>query len=234
MRLFGLTDPGRLRRRNEDAVAVDGEFGLAALAAGMGGLPDGDLASREAVETALAWLRAMDDGGHDALARAVLAANARVQALAQARGATMGTTLELLALDGDGRCRLAHVGDSRAYLWRDGALSRLTRDDSLVQELVDRGALTAREAARSAQRNVITRAVGLEAELEPALLRVTLAPDDLLLLCSDGVWDMLDDADIATHLAGAGADLARCAAGLVAAANAAGGADNIAVVLARR
>ena len=142
----------------------------------------------------------------------------------------MGTTLELLALDGDGACRLAHVGDSRAYLWRDGRLSRLTRDDSLVQELVDRGAMK----ARSPQRNVITRAVGLEAHVEPALMRVTLARDDLLLLCSDGLWDMLDDAGIAAHLEAAGGDLPRCAAALVAAANDAGGADNIAVVLARR
>ena len=234
MPLTALTDRGCLRRRNEDAVAVDDALGLAALADGMGGLPDGDLASREAVAAALAWLKAMDDGGHDALARAVLAANARVRALAEERGAVMGTTLELLALDGDGACRLAHVGDSRAYLWRDGRLSRLTRDDSLVQELVDRGAMNADEAARSPQRNVITRAVGLEAHVEPALMRVTLARDDLLLLCSDGLWDMLDDAGIAAHLEAAGGDLPRCAAALVAAANDAGGADNIAVVLARR
>lgn len=234
MPLAALTDRGRLRQRNEDAVAVDGARGLAALADGMGGLPDGDLASREAVAAALDWLKTRDDGGHDSLAEAVQAANARVRALAGERGIVMGTTLEVLALDGEGACRLAHVGDSRAYLWRDGRLSRLTRDDSLVQDLVDRGAMSADEAARSSQRNVITRAVGLEAQLEPALMRVTLAGQDLLLLCSDGLWDMLGDDGIAACLNAGAGDLRRCADGLVAAANAAGGADNIAVVLARR
>lgn len=234
MPLTALTDRGRLRPRNEDAVAVDEALGLAALADGMGGLADGDLASREAVAAALAWLKGRDDGGLDALARAVQSANARVRALADERGAMMGTTLELLALDGDGACRLAHVGDSRAYLWRDGRLGRLTRDDSLVQDLVDRGVMNADEAARSARRNVITRAVGLEAHVEPALMDVNLGREDVVLLCSDGLWDTLGDAGIAARLVTLGDDLPRCAAALVASANAAGGADNIAVVLARR
>jgi protein phosphatase len=244
MEIVGRTDRGRLRRRNEDWVALDEELGLALLADGMGGLVDGHVASREAVAAARGVL-------HDALASgeprdaaaaaallstAVAAANQRVRDLAAARGGVMGTTLEILWLDAGGTCRLAHVGDSRAYHWRAGELELLTRDHSLVQDLVERGHLDAQDARRSPQRNVITRAVGLEGNLEPALVTVELGAGELLLLCSDGLWDMLEDARIAGHLArcGAGRDgLAACADALVQHANEAGGLDNVSVVLAR-
>jgi len=245
MEIVGRTDRGRLRRRNEDWVAVDEGLGLALLADGMGGLVDGHVASREAVAAARGALRnALASGGPwddaaaaELLGAAVAAANRRVRARATERGVVMGATLEIAWIDAAGTCRLAHVGDSRTYRWRAGELELLTRDHSLVQDLVERGRLDPQDARHSPQRNVITRAAGLEASLEPALSTVELGADDLLLLCSDGLWDMLEDARIAGLLARCGAGregLAACADGLVQHANQAGGLDNVSVVLARR
>lgn len=245
MEIVGRSDRGRLRRRNEDWVAVDEGLGLALLADGMGGLVDGHVASREAVAAAQGVLHAAlasgeprDDAAAAALlGAAVAAANHRVHALATARGGVMGTTLEILWMDAGGTCRLAHVGDSRAYRWHAGALELLTRDHSLVQDLVERGRLDPQQARLSPQRNVITRAVGLEASVEPAQATVVLGGGELLLLCSDGLWDMLEDTRIAGHLARCGAGregLAACADALVQHANEAGGLDNVSVVLARR
>jgi len=244
MEIVARTDRGRLRRRNEDWVAVDEARGLGLLADGMGGLVDGHVASREAVaaahlvlQDALAATAPADDGATARLLHAaVAAANRQVRKVAAQRGGVMGTTLEILWIDAAGCGRLAHVGDSRAYHWRAGTLEPVTRDHSLVQDLVDRGRLDPEAARRSPQRNVITRAVGLDPELAADLTSFELGAGELVLLCSDGLWEMLEDARIAGHLARCGAGregLAACADALVDHANAAGGLDNVSVLLAR-
>lgn len=237
MNLVARTHRGRVRLRNEDTAAVDRSLGVGMVADGMGGLTDGHVASREAVAAALGHLRQRTAFGLPNpvdLAAALVAANAHLRRLAAGR--LMGTTAVLLCLDGAGHSAIAHTGDSRAYLWHRGRLSTLTRDHSVVQELVDQGALSREAARRSPHRNVITRALGLERDVAPDRIEVTLEAGDLLLLCTDGLWDMLDDAEIAGLLAGCGPadqDLGRCADSLVQAALDAGGHDNVSVVLAR-
>ena len=236
MDIVGRTDRGRLRERNEDSVGVDEALGVAVVADGMGGLQDGHVASREAVAAVLAHLGATPRPlGAAALEAALAAADARVRACARAAASVMGTTAVVLAMQ-DGCCRIAHVGDSRAYWYHRGVLAQVTRDHSMVQELVDRGLLSPQAARHSPSRNVITRAIGLDAPCQPDCVELAPAADDLLLLCSDGLWDMLEDGRIADLLTGCGAGreaLCRCMDALVDAANEAGGADNVTVVLAR-
>lgn len=232
------SDTGRVRRRNEDSLALDESAGIAVLADGMGGLRDGDVASREACATVLGALRAAPDpSASDApLSAAFAAANERIRRLASSGAGMMGTTLVALCLSATGTCRIANVGDSRAYHYRGATLTPVTRDHSLVQELVDAGQLTAAAARQSPERNVITRAVGLDADLQVDTVAVSVDPGDLLLLCSDGLWDMLDDARLAALLAacGPGDDgLRACADRLIAAANEAGGHDNVSLILLR-
>lgn len=240
MEFVARSDTGLLRRRNEDFVAVDGALGLALLADGMGGLPDGHVASRVAADSALVHLRrgpppAPDGFSSRALEAAVQVANEQVRRRAGAAG--MGTTL-LLASIGASAARLAHVGDSRAYLLTNrGGLRQLTRDHSLVQDLVDDGLLDRSQARHAANRNVITRALGLAPMVEPDIEQFTVAAGDLLLLCSDGLWEMLEDDAIVALLKACepGQDgLAACADALVQAANDAGGHDNVSVVLVRK
>lgn len=239
MRIAGITHPGKVRRRNEDAIGWDEGLGAAVLADGMGGLHRGDLASREAVEEVLAELAAFGAAGetlHDGgLVSAVQGANRRVFELhGGRRGEAMGTTLVAVAATRGSRCLIAHVGDSRAYRLRRGRLERLTADHSLVQQLVEQGVVSAEEARSAPNRNVITRALGLEPEVDVACREIAVQQGDLLLLCSDGLWEMLPDADIAAGLAAVaagGVAPAEGAATLVAAANAAGGVDNVSVVI---
>lgn len=241
VQIVGRTDPGRVRRRNEDHVAVDTDLGAGIVADGMGGLRDGHVASREAVAAVMARLRqsaaaAPGDMAAQRLLAALAAANEQVRRVAGSGSGPMGTTAVAALLGPDGRGAVAHVGDSRAYHLRGHTLTPLMRDHSLVQELQDDGLLDAAQARRSAQRNIITRAIGLEAELRADSVTLHLAPGDLLLLCSDGLWDMLEDSRIEALLSqcAAGPDgLNVCADALIEAANAAGGMDNIAVVLAR-
>jgi protein phosphatase len=232
------TDTGRLRQRNEDSVAVDDRLGVALVADGMGGLRDGHVASRLAVDTVLAHLQ---DGplpgpegfAVDVLDAALQTANQRLRR--HAGSGMMGTTV-LLASVGSAGCRVAHVGDSRAYLVTGGSLQQLTRDHSLVQELVDQGLMRAEQARLAPNRNVITRALGLEPKVLADTSAFTMTAGDLLLLCSDGLWDMLEDGRIADLLQGCGqgqSGLAACADALVDGANDAGGHDNVSVVLGR-
>lgn len=241
VQLVARSDRGRVRERNEDSVAVDPHRGIAALADGMGGLRDGHVASREAVAAAIDHLSGLVDDGPlavspgSAVAAAVAAANRRVRSLAAGDG-VMGTTLEVLLVTPSGHCTLAHVGDSRAYCLRRGRLELLTRDHSLVQDLVDDGQLRPEQARRALNRNIITRAVGLADTVDPDGVVVDLDAGDVLLLCSDGLWDMLADDDLRRLLDDCRpepAGLDACADRLVAAANAAGGADNVSLILAR-
>ena len=226
-------DPGRVRGHNEDALwpqpgpqgAAGGEAEapfLAMVADGMGGHVGGEVASRLAVEAAVA-------AAGDAVER-MQAANAAVvgTALDRPRLAGMGTTMTL-AVFSAGAVEIGHIGDSRAYLLRDGALAQLTRDHSLMADMIASGELTPEQAAVHPFRSVITRAVGMESSVVVDRVAHDLLPGDRVLLCSDGLTTMLADADIAALLARGEAPAA--AAALIEAANRAGGYDNISVVV---
>ncbi|HEY6398135.1 MAG TPA: Stp1/IreP family PP2C-type Ser/Thr phosphatase [Solirubrobacteraceae bacterium] len=224
------TDPGRQRRDNEDSAFV--EAPVFVVADGMGGAQAGEVASRIAIE---AFARGLPDTGtpEARLADRVREANRQIyeRSLEERDRAGMGTTLTAAYLD-DARLAIAHVGDSRAYLFRNGALTRLTQDHSLVEELVKQGKLTEEEAAEHPQRSIITRALGPEPEVEVDTSTFEVEPGDLLLLCSDGLTTMVPEERVAEILA-SGGPVDRIAQKLIDEANEAGGRDNITVVLLR-
>jgi serine/threonine protein phosphatase PrpC len=221
------TDVGRGRPANEDSVLVDHEDRLYAVADGMGGHRAGEVASATAIDALKA---AFADGAP--LDQAVGEANAAVFEKASSnldmRG--MGTTLTAAALLDDHRVLLGHVGDSRAYLMRDGAVTRITEDHSLVEQLVREGRLSPEEAASHPQKAIITRALGIDPEVEVDTYPIDLRPGDRLLLCSDGLTNMLTDPAIAGVLRRQ-PDPQQAADMLVDMANEAGGDDNITVVV---
>lgn len=236
--MVGRTDRGRVRANNEDALVVDQTLGVALLADGMGGLQAGEIASAEAVAAVHGFVSAVAEIDELSLNEAINTANARVFDLAEFGDdiAALGTTLVVWAVtSGTGRCVVANVGDSRAYQLRDGAFTQLTRDHSVVQQMIDAGAMSGDEARRATNRNVITRAVGLEREVVADIEVHDCLSGDVFLLCSDGLSDMLTDATIEDMLVSAGlvdqASLEAVADSLVEAANAAGGVDNISVIL---
>jgi PPM family protein phosphatase len=224
------TDTGRQRRGNEDASFARPPVFV--VADGMGGAQAGEVASQLAIE---AFEEGLPDAGspEERLASRVQEANRRIYELSQAEDerAGMGTTLTAAYVD-DAQIAIAHVGDSRAYMFRDGKLQRLTQDHSLVDELVRRGKLTEEEAAEHPQRSIITRALGPEPTVEVDTWTYPARPGDILLLCSDGLTSMIAEAQISEILA-AGGDLEQAAEALIEHANAAGGRDNITVVLFR-
>jgi protein phosphatase len=221
------TDVGRVRDGNEDAYLVDDAMGLVAVADGIGGHRAGEVASATAIEA----LRAAVGSGRT-LREAIEDANAAVFAKAQTdmnlRG--MGTTMTAGTLVAGNTILLGHVGDSRAYLLRDGELQQVTVDHSLVEELVQEGRLTADEAAVHPQRSIITRSIGTDPEVSVDVYPVELVPGDRLVLCSDGLTDMVHPDAIAAIVRRED-DPARAANALVDAANQAGGVDNITVVV---
>lgn len=225
----GLTDTGRKRRRNEDAFVCRAP--LFAVADGMGGAQAGEVASRLAA--AAVGERAPDSSGEAVVAALVAEANRRVwqRSLEDMSHSGMGTTITVALADlAAGTIAIGHVGDSRAYRIRDGALEQLTEDHSLVAELVRRGRLSPEEAETHPQRSVITRALGTEPDVEVDVFTVEALPGDLFLLCSDGLTTMVPDAELLDLAAGERADLEAVARALVDAANAAGGEDNVTVV----
>ncbi|MFN8174828.1 MAG: Stp1/IreP family PP2C-type Ser/Thr phosphatase [Solirubrobacteraceae bacterium] len=229
---FELSDTGRQRRANEDAFLARSPMFV--VADGMGGAQAGEVASRIAVEVFAPGLPQAE--GADAAARLrerVQEANGRIHAVSRSdrEHAGMGTTITAALLDGD-EVAIAHVGDSRAYALRDGNLTQLTRDHSLVDELVRTGRLTEEEAADHPQRSIITRALGPEAAVEVDTFGYRGRAGDVLLLCSDGLTTMVGPDEVAEILRGA-PTLRDAGERLVAAANAAGGRDNITVVLFR-
>jgi serine/threonine protein phosphatase PrpC len=222
------TDVGRVRDHNEDSFLVDDELGLFALADGMGGHRGGEVASATAIET----LREAFQGGAD-LRESVVAANDAVFERSTADDAVrgMGTTLTAGVLSSDGvTLVIGHVGDSRAYLLRDGSLARVTTDHSLVEELMAAGELTEEEAKSDPRRSMITRAVGLEPGVDVDLHPVTLRRGDRLMFCSDGLTDMVSEDEIERMLEDL-AEPAKAAQALVDAANDAGGIDNTTVLV---
>lgn len=236
--MVSRTDQGRVRANNEDAVMVDPTLGVALLADGMGGLQAGEIASAEAVAIVHAFVNTVAEIDELGLNEAVNTANERIFNLAEFGDdiVALGTTLVVwaVALDTD-RCIVANVGDSRAYRQRDGVFTQLTRDHSVVQQMIDSGTMSGDEARRAANRNIITRAVGLEREVVADVEAHDCLSGDVFLLCTDGLTDMLTDAVIEDMLTPEDlvdqAALEALADRLVEAANAAGGIDNISVIL---
>ena len=224
------TDTGRQRRENEDSAYVRAPVFV--VADGMGGAQAGEVASQIAVET---FEQGLPDAGtpEERLADRVRDANHRIYDRSRTEQGRegMGTTLTAAYLDGS-ELALAHVGDSRAYLFRDGQLTRLTQDHSLVDELVRQGKLTEEQAAEHPQRSIITRALGPEPEVEVDTFNYPAQAGDVLLLCSDGLTSMITEERIAEILRSA-PTLEEAGDRLIDEANEAGGRDNITVVLSR-
>jgi serine/threonine protein phosphatase PrpC len=227
---YAGTDTGRQRRANEDSLLARSP--LFVVADGMGGAQAGEVASRIAVES---FQPGLSDALEPELALAELAraANARIHELSHSSSehAGMGTTLTAVYV-GEHHVAIAHVGDSRAYCLRDGELLRLTDDHSLVDELMRQGRLTPEEAVEHPQRSVITRALGPEGAVEVDTRSFQARAGDVYLLCSDGLTTMLPEQRIAELLL-ANPDLRAAGEALIAAANEAGGRDNITVLLMR-
>ena len=237
-----LSDVGRQRANNEDAVLVDAEHGIVVLADGMGGYNAGEVASALAVDLVMRELRRwLSTSAHRASTRDVRRAMEICVDLANreifeaanthAAYAGMGTTL-VMAVVREDTLLVGHVGDSRLYRWREGVLDQVTRDHSLLQEQLDIGLITPEEAEHSGNRNLVTRALGVEDTVLLDVRELTVAPGDAFLLCSDGLNDMLSDGDIASILASE-LPLDACATRLVGEANERGGRDNITVALIR-
>ena len=244
----GRTDVGRKRDYNEDDFVIDLDTGLMTLADGMGGHAAGEVASRLAVGTVTEFIRRSAGGsGNDwpygfderlslsanRLRAAVRLANEKIfrtiEENEELRG--MGTTL-VAALGRNGSVCVAHVGDSRAYSARADRLEQVTSDHSWVNEQVLLGLLTREEASRHPFRNVITRALGSREEIVPDIAEIAMSPGDRLVLCSDGLTTMLDDGQILEILRRHPRDDEAAASELIARANAAGGEDNITVIVA--
>jgi len=222
------TDTGKKRRRNEDEYVV--EPPLFAIADGMGGAQAGELASGLA-----AGALRDDEGsavsGERRVSELIQEANRRVyqRSSQDAAASGMGTTMTA-ALVGDGAVAFGHVGDSRAYLIRDGKLEQLTEDHSLVAELVRSGKLSPEEAGTHPQRSVITRALGTDPDVDPDTFSIETEPGDLFMLCSDGLTSMVEDEVILGTIEKNRGDLQAAAKALIRAANKGGGEDNITVV----
>lgn len=240
------TDPGMVRPHNEDAVFADPAGGLVILADGMGGYNAGEVASGMAVNMlAENLLLTLVPSSHasemptaefveqrlfDEISSANLAILNAAEAEAQYAG--MGTTL-VLAHFYDNRMSVAHLGDSRLYRMRAGHFEQLTRDHSLLQEQLDNGMITPDEARYSQNKNLLTRALGVDPVVEVEIHDYGMAQGDIVLLCSDGLSDMIDDEDMAQVLHDFESDLAHAADLLVRMANGNGGRDNISVILVR-
>ena len=248
IRCVGMTDTGKVREHNEDTIATDGDIGLLVLADGMGGYNAGEVASGIAVKTVLNLIREQveredltildRESGmsrpsiilRDAIHRAnkIIYQTARSQAECEG----MGTTV-VAALFYDNRISIAHVGDSRLYRQRGSQIAQVTMDHSLLQELVDRGFYSPEEAQRAANKNYVTRALGVEPQVEVEVQEHPVDKGDIFILCSDGLSDMVEDEDIRLTISTFGANLDTVAKQLIQLANENGGRDNVSVVLAQ-
>jgi serine/threonine protein phosphatase PrpC len=241
--MAALTDAGSVRQFNEDAIAADPDAGIAVLADGMGGHRAGEVASRMAARIVFDHLQSRviafrsSAGAHSALQALDESINRANRAVfdasrAEAGHKGMGTTLAVTFFY-DNRVALGHIGDSRIYRLRDGALAALTRDDSLLREEIDRGWITAADAGESHNRSLVTRALGAEPQARAHLAEEDAREGDVYVVCSDGLNDLVDDADIALILSALHVDLPLAATHLVQAAKDNGGYDNVSVILAK-
>ena len=242
---FGsMSDTGQVRSHNEDSITFNSDLGLAILADGMGGYNAGEIASAMASSIARRVIenqfQSVDTDAityPDQFVRQLLAASATAANTAIFEAASnesefsgMGTTLVIMLFYEDA-VAVAHIGDSRAYRFRDQRLTQITRDHSLLQEQLDAGLINAEQAQFSQHKNLITRAVGVETTLETDINVFSVVPGDLYLLCSDGLSDMLTDQKIVDTLEAYIGDPSEAASKLVERANEEGGRDNISVIL---
>ena len=227
------TDIGKLRKQNEDAAWFDEARAVFAVADGMGGHLAGEVASRMAIEAVQRMARENERPGIAALREAVACAHETILAHAQdhIECAGMGTTLSVLWLSRS-YAYIAHVGDSRIYRLREGSLTQITQDHSLVEELVRAGLITREQARTHPRRNIITRALGTHGENEPDLLVTDVQDGDVFLLCTDGLTGMVPDDEIERTLRDCGIEAA--ADRLLALALDAGGRDNVTLILCAR
>jgi protein phosphatase len=241
--ITGLTDAGRMREQNEDNIAMAPEAGLVVVADGMGGHRAGEVASRLAVEVIQRHIvDTLSEAGENsngsievALVRdAIQQANQAIYAHARENPeyAGMGSTVVVALFYGDKLC-VGHVGDSRLYRFRDTILEQVTEDHSVVQELISRGLVTAEEARQSISKNLVTRALGIDPDVEADVSEHDVYDDDVYLLCSDGLNDVLADGDLELMLTELGRNLEATARQMVDTANERGGPDNISVILVR-
>ena len=243
-----LTDVGRVRNNNEDAITIDPELGLLLLSDGMGGYQAGEVASAIANETVLNVVRGESRGIRTAeedrnqanwpqtvlLEKAVTQAHKAIHEAAASRPecAGMGTTIVAVWLH-QNRMSIAHVGDSRLYRFRIGELTQITRDHSLVEEMIARGEYSRQDAQHMVRKNIVSRALGAEGEVRVELNDRSLEIGDLLLMCSDGLSDLVTDENIRVTLRQYHDDLEAGAQQLIQQALRAGGKDNVSVILAR-
>ena len=241
------TDKGMVRSTNEDAVLANPIGGFVILADGMGGYNAGEVASGMAttligseLEKAFAagepWRKEADGRphAHVVLEAEIARANGAIYQAAQSQPqyAGMGTTL-VMAVFHDDKATVAHIGDSRLYRLRGGEFGQITRDHSLLQEQIDSGMITVEQAKHSQNKNLVTRALGVDPTVEPEIRDYDVQPGDIYLLCSDGLNDMVDDEEIGMTLQMLAANLEVCAMQLVQMANDNGGRDNVSVILVR-
>ena len=247
LRCVGLTDTGKVREHNEDTIAFDADIGLLVLADGMGGYNAGEVASGIAVKTILNLVRESVDRQdlktldresgmsrpsiilRDAIHRAnkIIYQTARTQPNCEGMGTTVVAMLFF-----DNRASIAHVGDSRLYRLRSDKFEQVTMDHSLLQELVDRGFYSPEEAQRAANKNYVTRALGVESNVDVEVQEHPVQKGDLYLICSDGLSDMVEDDDIHLTISTFGANLETATKQLIQLGNDNGGKDNISVVAA--
>lgn len=244
---YGQTDTGPVREHNEDSLLIDLEGGIFVVADGMGGHAAGEVASAMATETVHRTLTESADPEETRLVRdhetqdpadilrerlryAMNQASIRIRREAEARPETrgMGTTLVVLVVDGD-QAHLAHVGDSRAYLYRNGRLTRLTRDHTVVQQEIDAGRLTPELARLLPHKHILTQSVGFHGPVEPDTTTRWVERGDIFMICSDGMTDPMDDDQLAKLFEGVPVD--QLANRLVQAALNAGTEDNVTVVV---
>lgn len=240
------TDPGMVRVLNEDAVFIDQVSGFAILADGMGGYSTGEVASALAIKTVSELLlkslpgiqeQPLDkatENLHEDITFAVKRANYAIFAESRldSEDNTMGSTLVVAAILQE-QLTVAHVGDSRLYRFRAGNLSQVTRDHSWLQEQIDQGIISVEAAKVSRFKNLVTRGLGIEEDVEVEINDYPIEAEDIFLLCSDGLSDMVDDGDLGNILMEHQQDLPKAAANMVKQANENGGRDNISVILIR-
>jgi len=211
MNYWGITDKGLVRKRNEDAYFAccneENDYALLVVCDGMGGVQSGDVASKTACETLVDYINQQELQGADFPAASqiffdsVVKANEAVyqKSIEDVNCAGMGTTL-VAALIHEGKALIANVGDSRAYIIEDGDIIQVTRDHSLVEDMVTRGEISREEARTHPQRNLITRALGTLPDVEPDIFSIDLSDDAFLLLCSDGLTNVIEDREILATL----------------------------------
>jgi len=240
------TDPGMVRSHNEDSIASIPEKGLVVLADGMGGYNAGEVASGMATTVLTTELRQLLEqhapnevdpkSGQRAalkmLQKEIAKANTSIYQASQSQPqyAGMGTTL-VVALFYDNRVTVAHIGDSRLYRMRGDEFTQVSKDHSLLQEQIDAGMLTKEQAKTSSNKNLVTRALGIDPAVEAEIHEYDTQPGDIYLLCSDGLSDMVSDEDIGMALQALGANLNLAVQQLVQMANDNGGRDNVSVIL---